>query len=172
MPYVFKPRLHGESKLDTLVAWEYLTLLLDKLVGRWIPVRFIMFAAIGGVGVVVHMTVFSALYLTGSQSFFLAQLEATIVAMTFNFFMNNLLTYRDRCLRGLLPIIRGLLTFYAVCSIGAVANIGVANVLFKGNFVWWVSGIAGILAGVAGMTPRVQSSHGDRDESVANKRRC
>jgi dolichol-phosphate mannosyltransferase len=148
LPYVFKPRLYGESKLDTLVAWEYLTLLLDKLVGRWVPVRFIMFATIGAFGVGVHMTVLSTLYLTGRQSFFFAQLEATVVAMTFNFFMNNLLTYRDRRLRGFLPIMRGLLTFFAACSVGAMANIGVANVLFRGNLVWWVSGIAGILVGV------------------------
>jgi len=59
-----------KAKLDTLVAWEYLTLLVDKLFGRWMPVRFIMFAAVGGLGVVVHMTVLSALYLTGLQSFF------------------------------------------------------------------------------------------------------
>ena len=148
LPYTFKSRRHGESKLDTLVAWEYLTLLLDKLVGRWVPIRFIMFAGVGGLGVFVHMAVLSALYVTGIQSFFFGQSEATVVAMTFNFFMNNLLTYRDRRLTGLWPVMRGLLAFYAVCSVGAVANIGVANVLFKEHFAWWLSGIAGILVGV------------------------
>ena len=56
LPYIFRPRLHGESKLDSLVVWEYLMLLLDKLVGRFVPVRFVSFAAIGGSGVVVHFT--------------------------------------------------------------------------------------------------------------------
>lgn len=148
LPYVFRTRLHGESKLDTLVAWEYLTLLLDKLVGQWIPVRFIMFAAVGGLGVIVHMAVLSAVYLTGLQSFFFAQSEATIIAMASNFFLNNLLTYRDRRLKGLFPILRGLLVFYAFCSIGAVANIGIANVFFSGHFSWWLSAIAGIFVSV------------------------
>ena len=148
LPYVFRTRLHGESKLDTLVAWEYLTLLLDKLCGQWIPVRFIMFAAVGGLGVIVHMAVLSAVYLTGLQSFFFAQSEATIIAMASNFFLNNLLTYRDRRLKGLLPVVRGLLVFYAFCSIGAVANIGIANVFFSGHFSWWLSAIAGIFVSV------------------------
>lgn len=34
MPYVFRQRLHGGSKLDSLVAWEYLMLLLDKRFGH------------------------------------------------------------------------------------------------------------------------------------------
>jgi dolichol-phosphate mannosyltransferase len=117
------------------------------LSGRWVPIRFIMFAGVGGLGVFVHMAVLSALYVTGIQSFFFGS-EATVAAMTFNFFMNNLLTYRDRRLTGLWPVMRGLLAFYAVCSVGAVANIGVANVLFKEHFAWWLSGIAGILVGV------------------------
>jgi dolichol-phosphate mannosyltransferase len=44
LPYVFGERMHGESKLDSLVVWEYLMLLLDKLIGRWVPVRFVLFA--------------------------------------------------------------------------------------------------------------------------------
>jgi len=148
LPYVFRSRLHGESKLDTLVAWEYLALLADKLCGGRLPVRFLMFAGVGGLGVLVHMTVLSVVYLSGLAAFALSQLTATAVAMTFNFFVNNLLTYRDRRLRGLLPVMRGLLTFYAVCSIGAIANIGVASVLFNGQYAWWLSGIAGILVGV------------------------
>lgn len=148
LPYVFRSRLHGESKLDTLVAWEYVALLADKLFGGRLPVRFLMFAGVGGLGVLVHMTVLSVVYLSGLAAFARSQLTATAVAMTFNFFVNNLLTYRDRRLRGLLPVMRGLLTFYAVCSIGAIANIGVASVLFNGQYAWWLSGIAGILVGV------------------------
>jgi dolichol-phosphate mannosyltransferase len=148
LPYVFGSRLYGESKLDSLVAWEYLTLLADKFFGGRLPIRFLMFAAIGCLGVLVHMTILSVLYLSGLQTFALSQLEATAVAMTSNFFLNNLLTYRDRRLSGLLPILGGLLTFYAVCSIGAIANVGVAGVLFKDHYAWWLSGIAGILVGV------------------------
>jgi dolichol-phosphate mannosyltransferase len=35
-PYTFRSRRHGESKLDPLVSLEYVQLLLDKIVGRWL----------------------------------------------------------------------------------------------------------------------------------------
>jgi dolichol-phosphate mannosyltransferase len=54
IPYVFGRRLHGESKLDSLVVWEYLMLLLDKLIGGYVPVRFVFFAAVGTSGIAVH----------------------------------------------------------------------------------------------------------------------
>ena len=37
VPYQFRPRTYGESKLDTMVAWEYGMLLADKMFGRFIP---------------------------------------------------------------------------------------------------------------------------------------
>ena len=57
LPFIFRARRHGKSKLDTLVAWEYLLLLVDKLVGHTIPVRFALFAMIGGLGLVGGRTV-------------------------------------------------------------------------------------------------------------------
>ncbi len=147
LPYVFGVRQHGESKLDTLVALEYAQLLLDKTLGRFVPVRFLMFAAVGGLGVVVHLASL-ALALAAGIGFFAGQTIATILAMTFNFFLNNKLTYRDRRLRGLRQILIGLASFYIVCALGAVANVGIANVLFEQDFSWWLSAIAGILVGV------------------------
>jgi dolichol-phosphate mannosyltransferase len=41
LPYRFGLRRAGESKLDSVTAWDYIMLLLDKLIGRWIPVRFL-----------------------------------------------------------------------------------------------------------------------------------
>ncbi len=57
LPYTFRNRSAGESKLDNVVAWQYIAMLLDKSVGRYVPVRFIAFAFIGGLGVFVHMAV-------------------------------------------------------------------------------------------------------------------
>jgi len=56
LPLRFRERLHGESKLDTLVAWEYLMLLLQKLIGPAVPVRFLLFSLIAGSAVGVHLT--------------------------------------------------------------------------------------------------------------------
>ena len=51
VPYQFRPRQYGESKLESMVLWEFFLLLLDKSIGRYIPIRFISFALIGGSGV-------------------------------------------------------------------------------------------------------------------------
>jgi len=79
-----------------------------------------------------------------SVGFTLAQAVATGVAMVFNFAVNNVLTYRDQRLRGV-GWLRGLLTFVAACSIGAVANVGVATYLFEKRGQWVLAAVAGIL---------------------------
>lgn len=146
LPYEFRPRQRGESKLDAMVIWEFAMLLADKLIGHIVPVRFALFAFIGAVGVVVHMSVlWTSLRLLG-EPFTISQTAATISAMTANFFMNNFFTYADRRLKGW-RILRGLVSFYLICSLGAVANIGIASYMFSRREVWWVAGIAGIIVG-------------------------
>jgi dolichol-phosphate mannosyltransferase len=54
LPYSFRRCQHGESKLDTLIAWEFGMLLADKIIGHIVPVRFALFAMIGVFGLVVH----------------------------------------------------------------------------------------------------------------------
>ena len=147
VPYVFRSRVHGESKLDSAVTWEFLMLLLDKTVGRIVPARFIMFTLVGGLGVIVHMATLAVLNPVLDLPFMTSQLVATVAAMTFNFFANNVLTYRDKRLKGVWQLTRGLLTFYAVCGIGAVSNVGIATVLFREAYAWWLAGLAGILVG-------------------------
>jgi dolichol-phosphate mannosyltransferase len=150
LPYRFGVRHAGESKLDNVVAWQYIAMLLDKSVGRYVPVRFIAFASIGGLGVIVHMAVLFLVFRMLEQSFVVGQTAAALVAMTFNFFVNNWLTYRDRRLRGW-GLLRGWASFTLACSVGAVANVGIATYLFEAapaGGAWWVlSAIAGILVG-------------------------
>jgi len=146
LPYKFRKRRYGESKLDVLVAWEYGMLLTDKLIGHIVPVRFALFALIGGLGLFVHMAVLWSGLTLAALSFVAAQTAAAIVAMTSNFFLNNLFTYRDQQLRGW-QLVRGLLSFYLICSIGAVANVGIATYVFSTDQTWWVAGIAGVVVG-------------------------
>ena len=147
VPYVFGSRQHGESKLDAAVALEFLALLLDKMGGRVVPGRFVMFALVGGFGVLVHMLALATLNQGMGWAFMQSQLAASVAAMTCNFFANNLLTYRDMRLKRRWQLARGLLSFYAVCGIGALANVGIATVLFREAYAWWLAGLAGILVG-------------------------
>lgn len=147
LPYTFRTRQHGESKLDALVLWEYFQLILDKAFGRVIPVRFISFALVGTIGLAVHFSVLSLLYVGLAQAFSLAQTAATVIAISCNFFLNNLLTYRDQRLKGP-ALLRGWVTFNLVCATGAAANVGVADWLFEHRYFWVASAIAGVLVSV------------------------
>jgi dolichol-phosphate mannosyltransferase len=145
VPYTFRERLHGESKLDSIVIWDFGMLLAEKTIGQYVPVRFVAFSIVGGAGVAVHMSVLAALRAT-HVDFVNAQAIAATVSMVFNFWLNNLLTYRDRRLRGI-KWVTGLLSFMAACSLGAVANVGIASYLFKGHTQWAFAALAGIAVG-------------------------
>jgi dolichol-phosphate mannosyltransferase len=147
IPYTFRARAHGESKLDSAAVLDYLALLIDKTIGDVIPLRFVMFACVGGMGLIVHLSVLATLNRGLGIAFALANFAAAMVAMTFNFFLNNLLTYRDMRLKGFWPLLRGLASFSALCAIGTAANVGIAVVLFQRNYTWWLAGIAGIFMG-------------------------
>ncbi|HEU0044102.1 glycosyltransferase family 2 protein [Sphingomonas sp.] len=148
LPYTFRVRTAGESKLDHVVALEYLIALYDRMFGRVIPVRFAMFSAIGLLGVVVHMAVLALLYRGLDTSFLAGQIGATLVALTVNFFLNNALTYRDRRLKGWRQLADGWVSFAAVCSVGAVANVGVAGFLHDvRDGAWVASALVGVLVG-------------------------
>jgi dolichol-phosphate mannosyltransferase len=66
--------------------------------------------------------------------------------MTSNFLLNNVLTYGDRRLRGV-SLLTGLVSFYLICSLGALANVGIASFVFRQHYAWWLAGIAGVIVG-------------------------
>ena len=154
-PLNFSARAEGESKLDRTVVFEFLVGLYDKWLGRIIPTRFALFGTIGAVGVVVHMAVLATfLAIFGGSfkgnlvsAFELGQTVAAIVAMTFNFVLNNALTYADKRLIGLIPLLRGWVKFGLTCSVGLLANVGVAAVLVRFGFHEYPAAISGIIIG-------------------------
>ena len=141
LPYVFRARVAGQSKLDAGVLFDFGLLLLDKMIGRFVPVRFVMFATIGLIGLFAHMAILGVGLLVGLR-FDAAQGLATGCAIVGNFILNNEITFRDRRLRAARRL-RGLVVFAAICTIGAVANLNVASVLFDEHQTWWVAGIVG-----------------------------
>jgi dolichol-phosphate mannosyltransferase len=145
-PYVFRPRTAGESKLSPLVGLDFLGLVAHHASGGVLPTRFVLFALIGGVGLVVHLAVLTVL-LGGGRDFTYAQVIATIMAMGSNFALNNEITYRNRRYRGVGKI-GGFLIFGALCGVGAIANINVASVLYARNGSWGLAGLSGALIGV------------------------
>ena len=146
VPYTFRQRARGASKLDILVGIEYLQLLLDKTIGGWIPPRFLIFSMVGALGLVLSVALLYLLFSMLGMQFFKAQAITTFVAMTANFFLNNSLTYRDRQLRGR-RILFGLLTFYAACFVGAVINLRIAQFTKDAGVPWYLAGTCGLAVG-------------------------
>jgi dolichol-phosphate mannosyltransferase len=147
IPSEFRARVAGESKLDILVLAQFGGLLLDKFFGGILPLRFVSFALVGALGVLMHLAVLMTARATGAVPFETAQAIATVAAMVFNFQLNNQITYRDQRLRG--PRLwRGLLLFMLVCGIGAVANVGIAKELYAGDSSWTLAGGIGAIIGV------------------------
>jgi dolichol-phosphate mannosyltransferase len=147
VPARFRERAAGESKMDALVMIQFVGLLLDKACGGILPLRFFSFALVGGLGVFVHMAVLTLLRVATPLGFETEQVIATLVAMAFNFQLNNVITYRDHRLRGD-RLWRGLVVFMLVCGFGAVANVGIAQVLYEQKAGWTVAGGIGAVIGV------------------------
>ena len=147
LPYTFRSREAGDSKLDNGVVVQYLGLLTAKLTGDRISPRFLMFAMVGASGVAVHLLILRSL-LGLLPGFAVAQTLAALGAMTSNFLINNAVTYRDRRKKGL-DLIVGYLKFCLLCSVPLAANVAVASVVHGGGSAWWVAGVAGAVVAAA-----------------------
>jgi len=142
IPFVFKERQYGQSKMDSAVTLEYFGLILARLTGGAISIRFVLFLFVGLTGILVQLLMVGIFLNVIFLSFFYSQILAVILAMTSNFFLNNILTYRDQSLSGKY-ILFGLLSFYFVCSLGAVANVAVANLVYNFVPLWVLASFSG-----------------------------
>lgn len=144
--YEFRSRHEGESKFDMRAMLDFGSLLINKATGGLVPVRFVLFGLVGCAGVVVHLAALRLAIDAMALAFTSAQAFATFVAMTSNFFANNILTYRDMKFRGWAAL-SGLIKYFAVCGLGAVANVGFASWIYGVRDSWWLAGIAGVIVG-------------------------
>ncbi|MEE4199949.1 glycosyltransferase family 2 protein [Erythrobacter sp.] len=147
LPMNFARRREGASKLDRAVAFDFLAGLYERIFGRVIPTRFALFGTVGAAGVLVHYAVLGVLLTGVTATFWKAQLTAVLVAMSFNFWLNNWLTYADRRLTGAGALALGWIGFCATCAVGGFANVAVATLLEGEGLFWPLAALAGILVG-------------------------
>jgi dolichol-phosphate mannosyltransferase len=148
LPYVFRERQHGESKLDARSVLDFFALVLGKLTNDAVSLRFLMYCLVGLTGVFIHMAALTVAVDVAGLAFGTAQTAATIVAIVWNFVLNNAVTYRDQRLSGW-GFVTGLLRFEVICAVGAVSNVGVATWIYGFDPRWWLAGLAGALMGAA-----------------------
>lgn len=146
IPFEFRERHAGNSKLDISIVAEFVGLIVEKVSLGIFPMRFFMFLCVGGVGAMVHFLVMGILYRGFTVDFIYAQAGATYVAIILNFYLNNTFTYRDQRLKSS-AIVRGLLFFILVCSVGAANNLIVAETLHRHGMHWFLASFSGAIYG-------------------------
>jgi len=146
LPLVFAERQHGESKLDTRVALDFIALIIAKLTNDAVSFRFLLFCLVGLTGIAIHMATLQFALGVMALGFGAAQTVATMAAITWNFVLNNMFTYRDQRLAGV-QFVTGLIRFQLICAVGAISNVGIASVIYERDPNWWVAGLGGALMG-------------------------
>ena len=144
VPYTMRARHEGESKLDWAVAFEYVAMLVSLRLNKLVSPAFVTFSAVGSAGLLVHAAVLYFIAQDQRDTFLVSQSVATLVAMTTNFFLNNEVTFRRKRLRGR-AILPGLLSFYVACSLGAVINLAISQLLYSAGAFYMVAGISAAL---------------------------
>jgi dolichol-phosphate mannosyltransferase len=144
LPYTFRERQHGESKLDAHIVLDFAALLVAKFTNDAVSFRFLMFCFVGLTGVVVHMAALQVGIQSLALHFGVAQVAATVLAVCWNFVLNNMLTYRDQRLSGW-RFVTGLLRFQLVCAVGAISNVNAAAWIYDYDENWWLAGLGGAL---------------------------
>ncbi len=153
-----RQRQGGQSKLDLRVVLDLGALLVEKATKGFLPARFVLFAGVGVTGVFVYGAVLYVCHylFRGNEPipFYrfrhvdgdtLSYCLAIWVSMTSNFFINNSITFRDKRLKGW-GLLRGLMSFYVACSIGAVFSLFLSMYMKdKLGIHWFVAGVSAAL---------------------------
>jgi len=143
--YSFKNRVAGESKMSFLTALELIGLVLSQILKGRVSIRFILFCMVGLSGIFVQLSITGLAILLIDQ-FPTSQTLGIVAAMTSNYFLNNIITFQERKLKSL-DLIRGLFSFYLICSLGAFTNIAIATYLFSFSSNWLISSFIGACFG-------------------------
>src|SRR6478736_7535490 len=95
IPYTFGARQHGESKLDSMVALDFLGLVLAKLTNDIVSLRFILFAMVGGVGLLANVGVAFSVY-DQEPIWWLAGMAGALMGVVWNYAMSGLFVWRKK----------------------------------------------------------------------------
>jgi len=143
--YTFRNRKHGESKLDAVVAIEFIELLIGKLTRGWIPVSYFIFGLVGLAGVGLNAILLHFLR-AGGLTFEAGQAYAGAIVSCINYFLNNRFTFRLNRLRGS-GLWIGFVLFVAVCAIGLAINVRFAVFLANAGLAHLFASSIGIIIG-------------------------
>lgn len=146
VPYTFRQRLHGQSKLDLNTGIEYFLLLADKLFGDVLPARYVAFAAVGSLGLLLYLAMVRVAFRNLGMPFLQAQAAAAFLTIIFKYLVNNASTYRDIRLRAW-KLALGFVPFCLACAIGALVNVAITEMLTTRGLPWYLAASLGLMIG-------------------------
>jgi dolichol-phosphate mannosyltransferase len=135
VPYTFRVRHRGKSKLNARQQIDYLKHIYRLMRRRGELTRFVKFCLVGASGVLVNMgllwllTEFAGLFYLVSAAI---SIESSIIS---NFMLNDVFTFPDRRARGVKNLLRRLLKFNIVSLAGLGINMAV---------LWLLTDILGV----------------------------
>jgi dolichol-phosphate mannosyltransferase len=135
VPYVFRERVDGESKLTSQVYVDYIHHLLRLRIARLPIERFLRFGLVGLSGVVVDMGLLFVLSDPSMLGWGLtrSKLLGSEVAIVNNFLWNDIWTFGDIAKRqiGWRQRLRRFGKFQAICLAGVALNATLLNFQFN-----------------------------------------
>lgn len=136
VPYTFRERLAGESKLSSKIVLQYLEQLWKlSSVSRYMSVRFTKFALVGASGTIVNLCAFLAFArLSGARDWRISAL-ATLFANLSNYTFNNAWTFRDRA-HGGWSLLRGYVSYLGLSLAGLAASTLTFAVLMRSSDIF------------------------------------
>lgn len=141
--YTFKGRIHGESKLSSKVIFDYIFALYELSIGQYLPTQFIKYGIIGFSGLFISsMVIFLCKLFTSIPTEIIINISIEISILT-NFFLNNYWTFKEIQLKGFKNIMRGLITFHAICLGGAIINQAIALKILSFNIDVYIANALG-----------------------------
>ena len=122
VPYTFRTRAAGQSKLSSKVVLQYLGQLWRlSSVSRYMSVRFVKFALVGASGTLVNLCAFLIFVSLFRLRDWRMSALASLVANLTNYVFNNAWTFVDRGHRGL-AILRGYVSYLTFSLVGLCAS--------------------------------------------------
>jgi dolichol-phosphate mannosyltransferase len=139
VPYVFRTRTSGTSKMDYKEMINYI-----KQILRLSDYRVLKFMTVGVIGIIVNNGILWLLISTFGIQPLLADLVSIEASILSNFIMNNFWTFKDRQSGSLL---HRLVKYHLSVAAGALANFSIFMILNSLGLHYIVANTIGILFG-------------------------
>ncbi len=146
VPYIFQDREQGESKLDRQVMWNYMSQLPTILFAKNSTFKqFFKFCVVGATGVPMNLTVLYSLVEWVHLWYILSAAIAFCVAVTSNYILNKIWTFRDKTTKKA-AVVGSYLKFISVSLVGLGINLTILFTLVDFFHIWYIfSQLIGIL---------------------------